>query len=92
VLAARGESKAAVELASEAAQEIAGSDDLTTNAETLVDLAEVLQAAGDARGAAEALAEAIALHEQKGNVVAAERCRERLVEVERGLEEPPRPE
>jgi tetratricopeptide (TPR) repeat protein len=92
VHAARGEPEAAVELASEAAQEIAGSDDLTTNAETLVDLAEVLQAAGDARGAAEALAEAVALHQQKGNLVAAERCRERLVEVERGLEEPPRPE
>jgi tetratricopeptide (TPR) repeat protein len=81
VLAARGETEAAVELASEAAQEIAGNDDLTTNAETLIDLAEVRRAAGDGRGAASALAEAIALHGEKGNVVAAARCRERLIDL-----------
>jgi tetratricopeptide (TPR) repeat protein len=90
VLAARGETDAAVALASEAAHEIAGSDDLTTNAQTLADLAEVLLAAGDDRGAAEELAGAVALHEEKGNVVAAERCRRRLVEIELGLEKQPR--
>ena len=78
VLAARGETEAAATLASEAAEEMAGSDDLTTSAETLIDLAEVRRAAGDDRGAASALAEAIALHEEKGNVVAAARCRARL--------------
>ena len=77
VLSARGETEAAVDLASEAAQEMAGNDDVTTSAETLIDLAEVRRAAGDGRGAADALAEAIALHEAKGNVVAAARCRER---------------
>jgi hypothetical protein len=56
---------------------MAGNDDVTTSAETLIDLAEVRRAAGDDRGAADALAEAIALHEAKGNVVAAARCRER---------------
>ncbi len=81
VLAARGETEAAVELASEAAQEIAANDDLTTNAETLVDLAEVRRAAGDGPGAANALADAIALHQEKGNVVAAERCRKRLIDI-----------
>jgi tetratricopeptide (TPR) repeat protein len=77
VLSARGETEAAVDLASEAAQEMAGNDDVTTSAETLIDLAEVRRAAGDRRGAADALAEAIALHEAKGNVVAGARCRER---------------
>ena len=81
VLAARGEIEAAADLANEAAQEIAGNDDLTTNAETLIDLAEVRRAAGDGPGAASALAEAIALHAEKGNVVAAARCRERLIDL-----------
>ncbi len=81
VLASRGEIAAAVALATEAAQEIAGSDDLTTHAETLIELAEVLRASGDGRGAASALAEAIALHTEKENLVAAARCRERLLEL-----------
>jgi hypothetical protein len=81
VLAARGEIGEAVALASEAAREIAGSDDLTTHAETLVELAEVRRISGDARGAASALAEAIALHTEKENVVAAARCRKRLIDL-----------
>jgi len=81
VLAARGETEAAVHLASEAAQEIEGDDDLTTNAETLIDLAEVRRAASDGPGAANALADALALHQEKGNVVAAERCRKRLIDI-----------
>ena len=58
------------------------SDDITARAEILVDLAEVLRARGDVAGATEALAEAIALHEEKGNVLDAERCRELLATVE----------
>ena len=73
VLARRGETEAAVALAREAAGSMAGSDDLTTHAETLAHLAEVLRADGDDEGAAAALAEAIALHEQKGNVLPAAR-------------------
>ena len=61
VLASRGEIGAAVALAREAAQEVAGSDDLTTHAETLIELAEVLRASGDGRGAASALAGGAAL-------------------------------
>jgi predicted Zn-dependent protease len=81
VLASRGEIGAAVALAKEAAQEVAGSDDLTTHAETLIELAEVLRASGDGRGAAGALSEAIALHTEKENLVAAARSRERLLEL-----------
>ena len=78
VLAARGETDAAVALAREAEASSAGSDDPTAAAETLVDVSEVLRAAGDRSGAEAALTEAITLHEQKGNVVSASQCRERL--------------
>jgi tetratricopeptide (TPR) repeat protein len=77
VLAARGETDAAVALAREAKVSTAGSDDPTAAAETLVDVSEVLRAAGDRAGAEAALTEAIALHEQKGNVVSASQCRAR---------------
>ena len=78
VLAARGETDAAVALAREAEASSAGSDDPTAAAETLVDVSEVLRAAGDRAGAEAALTEAITLHERKGNVVSAGKCRERL--------------
>jgi class 3 adenylate cyclase/tetratricopeptide (TPR) repeat protein len=78
VLAARGALEEAVALAGEAAAQEAGSDDITAVAQTLVDVSEVLRAAADRTGAEAALTEAIALNEEKGNVVAAERCRERL--------------
>ena len=95
VLARRGETEEAVALAREAAA-MADSDDLTARAETLTDLAEVLRAHGDAAGAAEALAEAIGLHEEKGNVLNAERCRDLLATIEaegrrRRLVEAPQP-
>ena len=73
VLARRGDTEAAVALAREAAASMVDSDDLTAHAETLERLAEVLRAHGDEAGAAAALAEAIALHEQKGNVLPAAR-------------------
>jgi class 3 adenylate cyclase/tetratricopeptide (TPR) repeat protein len=78
VLAQRGEVAAAVALAREAAASMAGSDDITAHAEILTDLAEVLRAHDDFAGAADALAEAVALHEEKGNIVAAEQCRRLL--------------
>ena len=83
VLAHRGRTAEAVALAREAAEYLAESDDITTRAEVLTDLAEVLRADGNRRGAGEALAEAIALHEAKGNVVNAERCRELLATIRR---------
>ena len=60
---------------------MAGSDDLTVRAEMLTDLAEVLSAAGDSAGATEALAEARELHEEKGNVLPAQRCSELLAAI-----------
>jgi class 3 adenylate cyclase/tetratricopeptide (TPR) repeat protein len=78
VLARRGETEEAVMLAREAVASIASSGDITAHAETLVDLAEVLRAHGDLVGASDALTEAVALHEEKGNVLSAERCRQLL--------------
>jgi hypothetical protein len=55
-----------------------GSDDITAVAQVLVDVSEVQRLAGDDARAAAALTQAIALHEEKGNVVAAQQARERL--------------
>ena len=81
VLAHRGETQEAVPLAREAAASMDGNDDITTHAELLVDLAEVLRADGDIIGAGNALVEAIALHEEKGNVLSANRCRALLADL-----------
>lgn len=77
----------AVASARAAAQALAGSDDLTARAGMLSHLAEVLQATGDTAGAAQALAEAVTLHEEKGNALPARLCRERLA----ALSTAPRP-
>jgi class 3 adenylate cyclase/tetratricopeptide (TPR) repeat protein len=81
VLARLGETDDAVRLAREAVTSVAGMGDITLQAETLRDLAEVLRAHGELDAAAAALAEAIALHEEKGNVLPAERCRELLATI-----------
>ena len=81
VLALRGQTAEAATLARDAAGFMEGNDDVTARAEILVDLAEVLRAHGDAAGAAGALAEALALHEEKGNLVAAEHCRRLLADL-----------
>jgi class 3 adenylate cyclase/tetratricopeptide (TPR) repeat protein len=78
VLAARGELDEAVALAHAAAALEAGSDDITAVAQTLVDISDVLIVAGDRAAAEAALTEAIALNEEKGNIVSAQQCRERL--------------
>jgi tetratricopeptide (TPR) repeat protein len=82
VLAAQGEIDEAVTLAREAAAEEDGDEDPTSAALTLMDLAEVLRAAGDDTGAEAAVSEAVALNEQKGNTVAARQCRERLAAIQ----------
>ena len=84
VLAHRGQTAEAVALARDAADLMAGNDDVTTHAEILVDLADVLHAHGDEAGAAVALAEALALHEEKGNLVSVAHCRRRLAAIEAG--------
>ena len=84
VLAVLGRDADAVVLAREAADFMEGNEDITAYAEILVDLAEVLRAHGDMPGAADALAEALALHEEKGNVVVAEHCRRLLRDLPAG--------
>ena len=82
VLARRGQMREAVMLGREALAAIADSDNITAHAGILVDFAELLGAHGDRAGAADALAKAVALHEEKGNLVPAERCRQRLAATE----------
>jgi tetratricopeptide (TPR) repeat protein len=77
-LVRKGQIDEAVEEARAAADAMAGRDNITARAEILVHLAEVLRAGGDSGGASEALTLAISLHEQKGNVVNAEQCRQLL--------------
>ena len=68
----------ALDEARDAEAAMTGSDNITVHAKVLVQLAEVLRASGDADGASEALERAIVLHEEKGNVVNAEQCRQLL--------------
>ena len=78
VRARRGKTEEAVVLARETVASMVDRDNITARAELLVDMAEVLRAHGDLASASAALAEAIALHEEKGNVLPAEQCRELL--------------
>ena len=78
VLVRRGAVAEAVALAQEAAARPDTPDDITWQARQFAGLADVLRIAGDAPGAADALRRAIALHEQKGNVVPAEQLRAAL--------------
>lgn len=55
-----------------------GTDDLVMCGDTYVDLAEILSLSNRAAEAAVALEQAVTLYERKGNVVSAERARERL--------------
>jgi len=74
VLARRGDIDAAESLAREGVAFASQSDFLHSHAEALMDLAEVLHLAARSAEAAAAVEEAIRLHEQKGNVVAADRA------------------
>ena len=77
-LARAGRIDEALDEARDAAAAMTGNDNLSAHAGVLVNLAEVLRASGDPDGAAEALERAISLHEEKGNVVNAELCRQLL--------------
>jgi predicted ATPase len=80
LLARRGDLNEAERLAREATERAALTDLLDDHAQALADLAAVLRL-GDRPGeAATALEEALHLHEQKGNVVAAARLRAALAE------------
>jgi tetratricopeptide (TPR) repeat protein len=75
LLARRGELVEAERLAREATARAALTDLLDDHAQALADLAEVLRLGGRLEESAMALDEAIHLHEQKGNFVAAETLR-----------------
>ena len=82
-LSARGEHEEAVRLAEEAVELFAGTDALIDNGEALLDLAGVLRSAGRIDDASTAASEALALYEQKENVVEAARARSFLADIER---------
>jgi tetratricopeptide (TPR) repeat protein len=75
VLARRGLLEPAELLARQAVEFAATSDFHPAHAEALMDLAEVLNLAGEANTAATAVEEAIRFYELKGNVLAADRAR-----------------
>ena len=78
LLARRGELEAGEQLAREAVEYAEASDFLVSHAEALLDLSEVLRLAGETQAAAKAVERALRLHEQKGNLVGAERARSLL--------------
>lgn len=78
VAAQEGSHEAARRLSDEALTYAERTDWLTFRGETLTEAAHVRRLAGDAAGARDALAAALAAHEQKGNVAGAGRVREML--------------
>jgi class 3 adenylate cyclase/tetratricopeptide (TPR) repeat protein len=78
VLAYRGEYAEAVQLGREAVAILEPTDSLTEQGQALVDLAEVLAAAGRNDEARVCLGQALDRYERKKNLVMAERIRERL--------------
>ena len=87
-LCGQGETAAAIELASEAVALTASTSDGLLRAEALVDLGDVLAAAGEHERAEPPFREALGLFEAKGNVVAAARLRERIAAHREVIEEP----
>ncbi len=73
VLAHGGKTESAERLAREAVSIAELTDALDVHADALLDLAQVLEVAGEAERAAQATREARALYERKGNVVMAKR-------------------
>ncbi len=80
VLARRGDLPAAEGLAREAVEIIHRSDEINHQAQVRASFAEVLELAGRPDDARSQLEQALALYEQKGNVVMAERTRATLRE------------
>ncbi|MGZ8636595.1 MAG: AAA family ATPase [Actinomycetota bacterium] len=77
ILAARGDALEAELLAREAVARAEQTDDLNMRGDTLVDLGEVLAAAGRQQEATAAFAQALERYRAKGNVVGEERARSR---------------
>ncbi len=81
-LAYLGLSTAAEELARAALQIARHTDGITTVADTLMDLAEVLRISGRGEEGRSVLREALDLYGQKGNVISAAQARTLLAELE----------
>jgi class 3 adenylate cyclase len=81
VLARRGEQDRAEDLARESVAISEQTDVLNERGDAHSDLAEVLVMAGRTKDAAAELDEALALYEQKGNLVMVERAQKRLAEL-----------
>jgi tetratricopeptide (TPR) repeat protein len=81
VAARRGQPEDAIGLGSEAVDLLEGSDGLDTRGDVLVNRAEVLRIAGRIDDAKADMRKALALYEQKGNVVSAGRARAALDEL-----------
>jgi ATP/maltotriose-dependent transcriptional regulator MalT len=75
VRAARGQADDAVALATHADRLLRPTDLLPLRADVLTDLAAALAARGDTAKATRAAEHALALHTEKGNIVAAQRAR-----------------
>jgi len=78
VRARQGDFERAMRLAADAVEVVAATDLLSLRADTMMDLAEVLELAGKTSDATGQLEHALALYERKGNVVMADRARARL--------------
>jgi class 3 adenylate cyclase/tetratricopeptide (TPR) repeat protein len=85
VLAMRGVTDDAMELADEAVALLRSTDATVIRDEGLLDVAEVMELCGERARAVEFIREAVKLLERKGNVVAASAARERIA----GLTSPP---
>jgi class 3 adenylate cyclase/tetratricopeptide (TPR) repeat protein len=82
ILATRLRTPEAESLGREALALAEATDDLNMHADTLVDLGEVLRAAGRHTEAADAFSQAVDRYEAKGNVVGARDARRRLASVD----------
>ena len=82
ILASRGHASEGEQLARDAVEVIRASDDLNSQGDALIDLAEVLRLAGRPAEAAKAARDALALFESKGNVVSAALARATVQELE----------
>lgn len=78
LLARKGSGEEAELLAREAVRRVAETDWLNCHANTLMDLSEVLQLCGRAQGGIPDVRKALALYEQKDNIVSAARAGSRL--------------
>jgi class 3 adenylate cyclase/tetratricopeptide (TPR) repeat protein len=78
LLARRGDMSEAMRLSSEAVRLAARTDWLADHADALLSRADVLRMAGEAEATANAVHEAVALYERKGNTVGARRARSML--------------